>query len=433
MNDIKPALVFDNVHTGYSPKREIIKGVSTEIHPGEFVGLIGSNGTGKSTLLKSVSGLLPVTQGDIIIQGESSKHLKPKQRAQKIAVVPQSFDIDYDFTVRDIVMMGRNPYQKFNSRETEHDREVVERAMEMTNTTEFADRKFNTLSGGERQRVIIARAIAQETDIILLDEPTSALDMHHQVEVMELIEELNKKGITVLAVLHDLNMASRYCNRLIMLNEGEIVADGTPAEVVTQENLKKLYNMKMLIRNNTLFNKPEVVPIRVIKPKQTDNPKRIHVICGAGSASRLIEELDNKGYEVTTGVVNEGSNDYLVSEALGLEMVSQKPFMPVTIDLQKKNLELMKEADMILIADVPFGDMNIMNLYGIENLNKPVYVHEHALNSDFTNGKLKEALDKIRETSVVEIISDHDDFMDILENPLTDIEEAEIIEEVEAS
>lgn len=433
MNDIKPALVFDNVHTGYSPKREIIKGVSTEIHPGEFVGLIGSNGTGKSTLLKSVSGLLPVTQGDIIIQGESSKHLKPKQRAQKIAVVPQSFDIDYDFTVRDIVMMGRNPYQKFNSRETEHDREVVERAMEMTNTTEFADRKFNTLSGGERQRVIIARAIAQETDIILLDEPTSALDMHHQVEVMELIEELNKKGITVLAVLHDLNMASRYCNRLIMLNEGEIVADGTPAEVVTQENLKKLYNMKMLIRNNTLFNKPEVVPIRVIKPKQTDNPKRIHVICGAGSASRLIEELDNKGYEVTTGVVNEGSNDYLVSEALGLEMVSQKPFMPVTIDLQKRNLELMKEADMILIADVPFGDMNIMNLYGIENLNKPVYVHEHALNSDFTNGKLKEALDKIRETSVVEIISDHDDFMDILENPLTDIEEAEIIEEVEAS
>ncbi len=410
-----PALVFEDVQGGYG-EHKVLNGVNAQIKPGEFVGLIGSNGTGKSTLLKTVSGLVPLDGGKIYVNGADNSRLKPKERAQQIAVVPQSFSIDYDFTVRDIVMMGRNPYLKFNESESDKDREIVEEAMKMTKTDQFADRLFNTLSGGERQRVIIARAIAQDTGIILLDEPTSALDIHHQIEVMELIERLNEKGITVLAVLHDLNLAARFCDRLV-------TADGEPKEIMTQENLREIYDMKMMIRNNELFDKPEVIPIRVLESEPAKSPKAIHIVCGSDRAGRIIEDLDDRGYDLSVGVVNENSGDNEVCKNLGIKTVTQKPFMPVTIDLQRENLKLMKGADLVYIADVPFGEMNLLNLYDLENLDKPVYVHEHTLQSDFTGGKLKEALDKI--PSVI-VVKDDKDFLSRLE---PEIEEAEIIED----
>ena len=182
-----------------------------------------------------------------------------------VAVVPQSYYVDYDFTAEDIVMMGRNPYIDFRHRESEEDRAIVKRAMEMTNTEIFRDRYYNELSGGERQRVILARAIAQQPQIILLDEPTSALDLHHQIEVMELIRQLNEKeNITVMAVLHDINLASRFCNRIVILKDGKIKADGTPQEIICREEMESLYQMKLLVKNNPLLEKPEIIPIRVM-------------------------------------------------------------------------------------------------------------------------------------------------------------------------
>ena len=302
-------LKFEGVHTGYGSK-EVIKGFTADIHKGEFVGLIGSNGTGKSTLLKCLSGLLPITGGRIVVGGRDNAGLKQRERSQMVAVVPQSFDIDYDFTAEDIVLMGRNPYLSYKDRESAEDYRIVEQAMKMTKTLGFRGRMFNELSGGEKQRVIIARAIAQEPDIILLDEPTSALDVHHQIEVMELIDQLNKNDhMTVVAVLHDINLASRYCGRLIMIQGGRVVADGPPADVVIERNLKQLYNMKMLVRENAVFEKPEIVPIRVLEGEEARNPLHIHVICGGSGASKVIEELDDMGHRVTAGVINEGSDD----------------------------------------------------------------------------------------------------------------------------
>jgi iron complex transport system ATP-binding protein len=199
MERLMPRIMLDfkDVVSGYGEK-DILQGFSATICQGEFVGLIGPNGTGKSTLLKCLSGLLPIKSGVITLEEKNNTNYTQRERAQMIAVVPQSFDIDYDFTVEDIVLMGRNPYLSYRTRETQNDYNIVTEAMRATKTLNFRKRFYNNLSGGEKQRVIIARAIAQEPDIILLDEPTSALDIHHQIEVMELIRNLNlKKSMTV--------------------------------------------------------------------------------------------------------------------------------------------------------------------------------------------------------------------------------------------
>ncbi|MEG0378901.1 MAG: ABC transporter ATP-binding protein, partial [Eubacterium sp.] len=274
---------------------------------------------------------------------------------------------------------------------------------------------FNELSGGEKQRVIIARAIAQEPDIILLDEPTSALDVHHQIEVMELIQELNEKNeMTVVAVLHDLNLAARFCKRLIMIKGGQVVADGRPKDVIVEGNLKLLYNMKMFIRENTLFDKPEVIPVRVLNPKKTQRPLHIHVICGGSGASKIIEELDDMGHRVTAGVINEGSDDWLICKSLNLEIVEEKPFTGVSMDKQKENLKMMADADIVLIADVPFGQGNINNLVGLDTLDADIFLHTNCLNNNFTGKHLSELLDLIKKKKTLIEIGDHDEFIELL-------------------
>ena len=404
-------LKFEAVRAGYGD-REILKGFSAKIDRGEFVGLIGANGAGKSTLLKCLSGLLPVTDGRILVEGRDNAALKQRERARMVAVVPQSFAIDYDFLVEEIVLMGRNPYLSYRDRESERDYAIVEEAMKMTGTLSFKGRLFNELSGGEKQRVIIARAIAQEPDIILLDEPTSALDIHHQIEVMELIEHLNKKrGVTVVAVLHDVNLASRYCGRLIMLQGGQVLADGVPSAVVVEENLRHIYKMKMVVRENPMFNKPEIIPIRVLAPGESEKSLKIHVIGGGGGAAQILETLDDLGHRVTAGVLNEGSDDWLVARALGLTMVTAPPFTEISETMQAENLRLMADADVVLVADVPFGLANIRNLAGIERISGRIFFHTSGLKNDFTGSALTERIKAIEAVKPIAFIDDYDQFL----------------------
>ena len=408
-------LRFEHLAAGYGEK-DIIKDVSFSVEEGDFAGLIGSNGAGKSTLIKCISGLLPVRSGNIYICGKENSHLKHRERARLVAVVPQSYHVDYDFLVEDIVMMGRNPYLSLRHKENERDMEIVRNAMEATNTEIFRGRLYNELSGGERQRVILARAIAQEPQIILLDEPTSALDIHHQIEVMELITRLNKeKNMTVLAVLHDINMASRFCKRLIMLKDGHIMADGTPETVINRQNMEELYQMKLLIHTNPLFRKPEIVPLRVMDTEKCPSPLHIHVICGASEASQIIEELDSRGYRITAGVVNVDSDDWMVCRSLHLPMVEIPPFTPVTDKSQHKNLKMMEDADIILVASVPFGMGNLKNLDGLENLKGQIFFHKNSLSSDYTDGALVKRLEEIGEHKKITYFGDHDEFLSMLD------------------
>ena len=380
----------------------VLEDVSFQISKGEYVALIGSNGTGKSTLIKCVSGLLPLAGGEIEICRKNSRKLKPKERARMVAVVPQSYYVDYDFTVEDIVMMGRNPYIDFRHRESKENREIAERAMKMTKTDIFRNRSYNELSGGERQRVVLARAITQQPEIILLDETTSALDLHHQIEVMELIRELNEKEhITVLAVLHDINLASRFCSRIVILKDGKVKADGTPGEVINREEMEALYNMKLLVKNNPLLEKPEIIPIRVLDEKQTVKPLRIHVICGEKGGVRLLEQLVNMGHHVSAGVLNKESDDAEICEYLDIPRVEIPAFQPVGPADQEKNLQMMKDADVVIVANIPFGEANLRNLDGLENVKGQLYIHENIKQQDFTGGKLQMRLSQIQEKKEV--------------------------------
>jgi len=415
-------LNFKDVVAGYGDA-DILSGFNAVVCQGEFVGLIGPNGAGKSTLLKCLSGLLPLKAGEIILEEKNNTSYSQRERAQMVAVVPQSFDIDYDFSVEDIVLMGRNPYLSFKVKESQYDYDVVTEAMHATKTLQFRKRLFNTLSGGEKQRVIIARAIAQEPDIILLDEPTSALDIHHQIEIMELIRNLNlKKSMTVVAVLHDINLASRYCNRLVLMKNGRVIVDGTPEQVITEENLKKVYDMKMFIQENKLFGKPEIIPLRVIKEAEFYHSLRVHVICGGNNASQILEELDAMGHRVTAGVVNQGSDDWTVCDALGIPMIEASPFTAISVEDQAQNLEAMKDCDAILISDLPFGHGNVNNLKGLENLNGTIYFHTNCLNNDFTEGTLTQCIAAIKAQKALVEINSHQEFLEII-RALTRIDE----------
>ena len=409
-------LKIQEVTAGYGEKK-VLKSISLSIRQGEFVSLIGSNGAGKSTLLKCISGLLPTDGGQILLCGRNSQKLKSKERARLAAVVPQSYAVEYAFTAEDVVAMGRYPYQSFGKRETREDQEILLQAMEDTNTLEFRNRLYNELSGGEKQRVVLARALAQQPKILLLDEPTSALDIHHQTEVMELISRLNREqGLTVLAVLHDVNMASRYCSRMLLLKDGQLAADGEPAQIITRKNMEELYQMKILIRENPLFHKPEIVPIRVLSRRRAGQPLRIHVICGGGGAAQILEELDDRGYELSAGVLNQGSDDCEICRYLQIPHVEIPPFTPVSEEDQARNLDMMKDAEVILVSDVPFGKNNLENLAGLEEQKGRIFFHKNALSEDYTGGALVERLRLLGERKKIVYFGDHDEFLSILEH-----------------
>lgn len=382
----KTVLSLSHVSTGYQ-NRKIVKDVSLTVQEGDFIALIGSNGTGKSTLLKCISGLLPLAGGEITICGQNSTAIKTKDRAKRIAVVPQSYYVDYEFAVEDIIMMGRNPYSKFGRRNTSEDEEIVRNAMALTNTEKFRGKSYNRLSGGERQRVVIARAIAQQSDIILLDEPTSALDMHYATEVMELIAKLNReRHVTVIAVIHDINMAARFCNRIVLLKDGYVQADGTPDEVINRELMTELYQMNLIVRHNPLYDKPEIMPIRVSENERSAAPKRIHIICGDASGVKYIEELHSRNHRLSVGVVPSNSDDGEICKNLGIPMVSVKPFCEISPQLHQQNLKLMKEADIVIVTNIPFGAYNISNLQDLENLSAELFIHAdvYSESNDFT-------------------------------------------------
>lgn len=244
------ALEVKNLKFGYTGDL-ILKDISFNIKKGKFISIIGPNGSGKSTLLKNLNRIYTPNEGKVVLESVDINRIKTKELAKKIALVPQNTTIDYEFTVGEIVLMGRHPYKKRFQREDDNDYEIVKEALELTNTFHLKDRIITEISGGERQRVIIAKALAQNPSIILLDEPTSHLDINHQMEILSLLRKLNKeKGTTIVVVIHDINLASRYSDEVIMLNEGKIIGIGSPEKVITKENIEFAYNLKVVIEKN---------------------------------------------------------------------------------------------------------------------------------------------------------------------------------------
>ncbi len=236
-----------------------LQAVSFDVRRGEFLGVIGPNGSGKTTLIRVLDGILAPERGVVSVHDTAIRGMKRRDIARVIAVVPQESPMVFPFRVIEVVMMGRSPHLGMLRFEGESDLRIVEKAMEMTDTTPLADRSMNGLSGGERQRVLIARALAQEPEVILLDEPTAFLDIRHQVELFDLMKALNReRELTVLAVTHDINLAASYCDRVLLLKEGNIHRMGTPGEVVTETNIRTVYETDVLVDANPLSGLPRV-------------------------------------------------------------------------------------------------------------------------------------------------------------------------------
>lgn len=240
-------LEMEDLWSGYQ-RKDVLKGVNLKIKKGEFLGLIGPNGSGKTTLLRSMSKILTPRRGKVLYRGKDIAKIGAKKLAQRIAVVPQLSVFTFSFTVEDFVLLGRIPYLPRFYLERKEDYLAAEEAMRLTKTLSFRERRINELSEGEKQRVVIARSLAQNPELLLLDEPAAHLDIRYQLEVFNLLRQLNQeKGITIVLVSHDLNLASQYASRLVLVNGGKIFSEGRPSEVITEENIQKVYKVRVRI------------------------------------------------------------------------------------------------------------------------------------------------------------------------------------------
>lgn len=245
-------LAVENLSFSYGT-RQALAGVDLKVRAGEMVGVIGPNGSGKSTLLRTISGVLRPYRGRVLLDGDDITHLRRAELARRLGVVPQNPSLPETFAAVDVVLLGRTPHLRFLQSEGRRDLEVVRQAMKVCGVWELAERRVGELSGGERQRVVIARALAQEPRLLLLDEPTSHLDIAHQVAIMDLIWSLSQQqGLAVLAVFHDLNLAAQYCDRLLVLNAGRLVGEGSSREVLTPEIVKLAYGTEVCIVSHPL-------------------------------------------------------------------------------------------------------------------------------------------------------------------------------------
>lgn len=231
---------------------QILKGVNIVADGGQFIGVIGPNGSGKSTLLKCIYRVLKPTSGAVFLDGSTLKNWTFKESAQKLAVVAQHNYYNFDFSVNEVVLMGRSPHKRTLDRNTAEDYRNVQESLDAVGMSSFGKRSFSTLSGGEQQRVILARALTQQTPCLILDEPTNHLDIKFQLEVMDIVRSLNR---TVISAIHDLNIAAMYCDKLFALKDGVIVASGSPAEVLTEEFICSVYevNAKVIVDDDGIL------------------------------------------------------------------------------------------------------------------------------------------------------------------------------------
>ncbi len=262
-----PEIELQEVSFAYG-EETILSRISFTVPKRGFTGLIGPNGSGKTTLLKCLDKTLTPTAGRILLAGKDLMQIDLKTLARMVGVVPQQWEVDFAFSVWEIVMMGRYPFLSPFARESREDRAIGRAAMEATNTLAFADRPVTELSGGERQRVLVAQALAQKPELLLLDEPTSHLDINHTLELCELLKKLQRsENLTILAVFHDLNLAARYCDQLVLLNEGKVYACGAPEQVLSTENLEAVFGVRVRLRPETETGRPTIIFLPKTEPE----------------------------------------------------------------------------------------------------------------------------------------------------------------------
>ena len=388
-------LRINNIACRYE-SANVLENINFSATGGDFIGVIGPNASGKSTLLKAISKILKPHTGAVLLNERDVYTLKSTEIAKNLAVVPQESVISFAFTALEIVLMGRTPHLSRFEVEGIKDLIIAKKAMELTNAWHLRERPINTLSGGEKQRVIIARALAQKPKVLLLDEPTHHLDINHQIEILDLVKRLNKEEeMVVISVFHDLNIASQYCERLILLSKGRIFAAGRAGDVLTRENIEKVYGIKVTVKKDDVSGTLLIHPQRKRMIKEAKG--KVHIVAGSGSAVSLMNELVGHGYTVSLGVINIGDSDYITAKALELDVVEEKPFSHISEESYEKNLELIKQADSVILTNVPFGFANIKNLKAAGQAEDLIIVEKEPIEKrDYTKGEATKLYHQLR-------------------------------------
>lgn len=391
-------------------ERKILKNINLEVSKGEFVGLIGPNGAGKTTLLKCLNKINSST-GVIEVYNKNINELSEKEVAKKISLMHQNTTVSFPYKCLDVVLMGRYPYFKRFQGQKREDYKKAREYMEYTNTLSLEEKFINQISGGERQRVLFAKVLAQETEIMLLDEPTASLDISHQEQIFRYSKELTEEGKVIIAAVHDLKIAAKYCSKLVLMKNGEILCKGSPTEVLTKENISKAYDIDTVVYKNPITG---VLDYYIVDDEFNHKEGKIHVIGGGGSASAIIKYLHDCGYNVTLGVVSKDDTDYKCSKLYNIEVIESRPFSKIEDKILDDNKKKVEESDITILCNLDFGVLNIQNLECAKFAKKLIIIEDTPIeNRDYTNGeaikiynelKLKEDVVILKGSEVLKVL-----------------------------
>lgn len=338
----------------------VLDGIDLTVEPGELVAVVGPNGAGKTTLLRVINGILEPDAGTVWVGDERVSELSSRSVSQRLATVPQDTHVGFSFRAEQLVEMGRTPHR--SRLNWSDDDDPVREALERTETTHLKDRHVDDLSGGERQRILLARALAQEPSALLLDEPTASLDINHQVRVLGLVEELVDEGRAALAAIHDLDLAARYCDRLLLLHDGEICARGRPETVLRDSRLGEAFETETAVTQNPITGTPTVAALE----GRPDREGHVHVAGGGEGAAVAVRALWLAGFDVTVGLAPEGDVVTELAGQLGIEVVTSPAFQPPDTSRREAVIAMADRADAVVLTEGPGSEL----LSGIDSAPK---------------------------------------------------------------
>ncbi len=359
-----PPLSVRELTVRFGP-REALSGVTLDVRAGEFLALAGPNGSGKTTLIRAVLGFAVPAAGSVTLLGDDIARLRPVERARRVAWVPQEEPVRDDVPLLDYVLYGRYAHRGMLEGETVEDRRLATRLLSEVGLADRAQDGVLSISGGERQRAILARAFAQEAPLLLLDEPTSHLDIAHQLDVLSRVRELAQtRGTTVVAALHDLNLAARFADRIVVLSHGRVVANGPPREIISRELLRRVWGVSAELRRDPRTGVPFLIPYP-LPPEPRAPPGTlgtVHLVGGGGAASSYLRALSEEGYRLTAGALHLFDTDCETAESLAIPFAEEVPFAPLGPEARERHRLLLEAAGAIVVAPFAVGPSNLANL-----------------------------------------------------------------------
>jgi iron complex transport system ATP-binding protein len=384
---VSAGLRYEAVSVGYDSA--VVADATFEVRPGEIVGLIGPNGAGKTTLVRAVTGGARIFGGAVTVAGRAVGGYSRLELARLVAVLPQTAPSSFAFTAKQFVEMGRHAHVSRFGDLGSLDHAAVDRALALTDTGSLAHRRVDKLSGGDLQRLTLAQALAQEPSVLLLDEPTSHLDLNHRLQVLDVVRLLADGGLAVLAVFHDLDMAARYSDRLVVVSGGGVHTQGSPEQVLTRATLAAVFGVAAVIGRDPVTGTVQVLPVlRSEGAGVAPRGVRVHVVSGSGTGAAIMRRLVLDGFEVSAGALSSDDTDGAVAGALGLHMREIAPYAAMTAEDEGATHALAAVADVVVAVATPYGPENIGNLRAVAGrAASTVLVGDITPEMDFSRGE----------------------------------------------